>query len=114
MPKSRRTLPLRIVSRETGIIPGLGECLSERLGGDLDAAAPVIAEVLVSAGLAEPAEVLDAATRTKTRGSGCCPHGPGISHQETFCPAPARVPVAGKRTPGSHSARYAGPASSAG
>jgi hypothetical protein len=64
----RRTLPLRTVSRETGTIPGLGECLSERLGGDLDAAAPVIAEVLVSAGLAEPAEVLDATTHTMTRG----------------------------------------------
>ena len=46
-------------------------------------------------------------------GSGCCPHGPGISHRETFCPAPARVPVAGKRMPGSHSARSAEQASSA-
>jgi hypothetical protein len=64
----RRTLPLRTVSRETGTIPGLGESLGERFGGDMGAAAPVIAEVLVSAGLAEPAEVPDATTRTETRG----------------------------------------------
>jgi hypothetical protein len=64
----RRTLPLRTVSQETGTITGLGESLKERLNGDMGAAAPVIAEVLVSAGLAEPTEVLDAATRTQTRG----------------------------------------------
>ena len=52
----------------TGFLTGLGECLSERLGSDQGAAAPVIAEVLVSAGLAEPAEVLDAATHTQMRG----------------------------------------------
>ncbi|MFA7695352.1 MAG: hypothetical protein WCX63_07440 [Methanoregula sp.] len=64
----RRTLPLRTASAGTGILPGLGEYLSERIGGDQAAAVPVIAEVLISAGLAEPAEVLDAATHTQMRG----------------------------------------------
>ena len=40
----------------------------ERLGKDQGDVTPVIAEVLVSAGLAEPAEVLDTATRTQIRG----------------------------------------------
>ncbi|MGD0533922.1 MAG: hypothetical protein ABR999_00575 [Methanoregula sp.] len=64
----KRTLPLCAASRDTGFLTGLGECLSERLGSDQGAAAPVIAEVLVSAGLAKPAEVLDAATHTQMRG----------------------------------------------
>jgi hypothetical protein len=66
--EARKTLPLRTVSREKGTIPGLGECLTERLGKDQSDVTPVIAEVLVTAGLAEPAEVLDASTRTETRG----------------------------------------------
>ncbi|MFA6364738.1 hypothetical protein [Methanoregula sp.] len=64
----KRTLPLRAASRDTVILPGLSECLNERFGSDQGAAAPVIAEILVSAGLAEPAEVIDAATHTQMRG----------------------------------------------
>ncbi|MEN6396166.1 MAG: hypothetical protein ABFC78_06770 [Methanoregula sp.] len=64
----KRILPLRAVSRDNGFMPGLSECLSERLGSDQNATAPVIAEILISAGLAEPADVLDAATRTQTKG----------------------------------------------
>ena len=64
-----RTLPLRKVTRGTGtLLPGLGECLIERLGSDQGAIAPVISEILVNAGLAEPAEVPDAATHTQIRG----------------------------------------------
>ena len=63
-----RTLPLRKVTRVTGSLPGLGECLIERLGSDQGAIAPVISEILVSAGLAEPAEVPDAATHMQIRG----------------------------------------------
>ncbi len=63
-----RTLPLRTVTRGTGTLLGLGECLSGRLGSDQGAVAPVISEVLVSAGLAEPAEVPDAATHTQIQG----------------------------------------------
>lgn len=79
-----RTLPLKTVARGTGTHPGLAECLSERRGSDQGGVAPVIAEVLVNAGLAEPAEVLDTATHTQIRGSGSFPHGPGISGQENF------------------------------
>ena len=64
----KRILPLRAVSRDNGFLPGLGECLGERLGSDQKETAPVIAEILISAGLAEPADVLDAATRTQMRG----------------------------------------------
>ncbi|MFZ0675921.1 hypothetical protein, partial [Methanoregula sp.] len=63
-----RTLPLKTVARGTGTHPGLAECLSERRGSDQGGVAPVIAEVLVNAGLAEPAEVLDTATHTQIRG----------------------------------------------
>jgi hypothetical protein len=64
----RRTLPLRNAFPGTGLLPGLGERLSERLGSEQGAAAQVIAEVLESAGLAEPAEMIDAATHTQMRG----------------------------------------------
>ena len=64
----KRTLSLRNASPGAGPLPGLGACLSARIGSDQNAAAPVIAEVLVSAGLAEPAEMLDPATRTQMRG----------------------------------------------
>jgi hypothetical protein len=63
-----RTLPLRAVTRGTGTLPGLGECLSERIGSEQGATAPVIAEILVIAGLAEPAEMLDTSTHTQIRG----------------------------------------------
>jgi len=64
----KRTLSLSNASMGAGPLPGLGACLSARIGSDQNAAAPVIAEVLVSAGLAEPAEMLDPATRTQMRG----------------------------------------------
>src|SRR5208337_3661294 len=63
-----RTLPMMAVSRGTITLPGLAECLRERLGDDQEEVAPVIAEILLSAGLAEPAEVLDAATHTQIHG----------------------------------------------
>jgi hypothetical protein len=61
-----RTLVLKTRRPETR--PGLADCLSERIGSDQSAAAPVIADILVTAGFAEPAEVLDTATHTKSRG----------------------------------------------
>jgi hypothetical protein len=63
-----RTLPVKAVFRGNEKFPGLAGCLSERMGSDQSAAAPVIAEILVHAGLAELVEVPDAATRTKVRG----------------------------------------------
>ena len=61
-----RTLVLDTRRPETR--PGLADCLSERIGRDQSAAVPVVADILVTAGLAEPAEVLDTATHTKSRG----------------------------------------------
>jgi hypothetical protein len=63
-----RTLPLKTITRETETRPGLAECLSERIGSYQGAAAPVIAEILINAGLAESAEVLDAATHMQFQG----------------------------------------------
>ncbi|MFZ0004631.1 MAG: hypothetical protein WCC86_07755 [Methanoregula sp.] len=57
-----------VLTRRPETRTGLAGCLSERLGGDQSAAAPVIADVLVKAGLAEPTEVLDTSTHTKSRG----------------------------------------------
>ncbi len=62
----RRILPLK--TGGTGTCPGLAECLSERTGSDQGATAPVIAGILVTAGLAEPVEVLDTANHVKRQG----------------------------------------------
>jgi hypothetical protein len=61
-----RILPLKTYGR--GSRRGLVDILNERTGCDQSAAVPVIADILINAGLAEPAEVLDTATHTKTRG----------------------------------------------
>jgi len=63
-----RTLPSKSLTKGDRTVPGLGDGLAQRLGGDQAAAAAVIADILVSTGLAEPAEVLDATTHTQIRG----------------------------------------------
>jgi hypothetical protein len=63
-----RTLPLKTLEKGDRMVPGLGDCLQERLGGDQGAAAAAVAQVLTTAGLTEPAEVLDTKTHTKMRG----------------------------------------------
>ncbi|MDD1702758.1 MAG: hypothetical protein LUQ31_07265 [Methanoregula sp.] len=63
-----RTLPVKPAARQSGNSPGLIGCLNERLGGDQAGSAPVIAEVLIDAGLAETAEVLDSSTHQAIRG----------------------------------------------
>ncbi|MDD4484757.1 MAG: hypothetical protein PHD55_10365, partial [Methanoregula sp.] len=63
-----RTLPLKTLLKDERTVPGLGDCLSQRLGGDQAAPASAVAAVLTDAGLAEPAEMLDTKTRTKMKG----------------------------------------------
>lgn len=63
-----RTLPVKPAARQSGATPGLIGCLNERIGGDNSAVAPVVANVLVDAGLAETAEVLDSETHQQIRG----------------------------------------------
>jgi len=63
-----RTLPLKTLLKDERTVPGLGDCLSQRLGGDQAAPAAAVAAVLTDAGLAEPAEMLDTKTRTQMKG----------------------------------------------
>jgi hypothetical protein len=63
-----RTLPLKTLEKGDRTVPGLCDCLSGRLGGDQSAAAAAIADVLSTAGLTEPAEMIDTKTRTQMRG----------------------------------------------
>ncbi|HNX18440.1 MAG TPA: hypothetical protein PKM50_08980 [Methanoregula sp.] len=66
--ETKRTLPFRPVSQKDGLLPGLADCLSERIGGDQNTPASVIADVLIDAGLAEPAETVDTATHVQAKG----------------------------------------------
>ena len=63
-----RTLAVKTAAGETGTVSGLGECISERMGADQRTAAPVIAGILLDAGIGEPAQILDTATHTQIRG----------------------------------------------
>jgi len=63
-----RALPLKTLVKGERTVPGLGDCLSLRMGGDKEAAAAAVADVLISAGLAEPAEMSDTKTRTQMKG----------------------------------------------
>ena len=63
-----RTLPLKTLEKGERTVPGLGDCLSQRLGGDQSASAAAVAAVLTDAGLAEPADMLDTKTRTQMKG----------------------------------------------
>ena len=63
-----RTLPLKTISGDTGVRPDLAARLTDRMGGNQVAAAAAIAQILIQAGIAEPAEVLDTATHTRMQG----------------------------------------------
>ena len=63
-----RTLPLKTVHKNGRMVQGLPDCLAARLGGEQEAAAQAVAGVLTGAGLAETADVNDAATHTQIRG----------------------------------------------
>lgn len=66
--ETTRALPFRSVTQKSGLVPGLSESLNARTGNDESTTAMVIADVLIDAGLAEPADILDSATHVQAKG----------------------------------------------
>ena len=74
-----KTLALYTPQNTIDSLPdGLDRCIEERLNIPGKSVVPVIADVLCSAGIAEPAELIDRASHRSGKESGCAPRGPGM------------------------------------